>query len=309
MSTISDRINVLAMTLNPRAQRALSSRFTDFAENLESLVMIDWQTGQSQFDESALRDAVDELQQTTQFVLGGSFADYLVADLSSGFAILDRDRQDVVPWRRLTDPLTVSQLSEARLQALGVTAAPPQSIAQEISMRYQEAPSLTIDATSQLARALRDERLVSSALENTARISALLSGAAADVVTPSGVEDILRQVEEFVGGCLRRFEPTTVSFSVGPGVCMDETCARLLDAILTAGGAAELGRAGAAAIAAGSINAAITAAVAAVGGWVVFIVTICVVVFSRWFNSVITSNGACIHFPWWAGFGPVPFGR
>ena len=121
--------------------------------------------------------------------------------------------------------------------------------------------------------------------------------------------DIAKAVPDFVTQCMPNITATQPSFSVGLGLCFDEACARKLAAILLAGGAPPLAAAGAAAVGAGSVAAAVTAAVAAAGGWVTLIVVICVVIFSGWFSSCITSDGACIHFPWWAGFGPIPFAR
>ncbi len=120
---------------------------------------------------------------------------------------------------------------------------------------------------------------------------------------------LVQQVEDFVREDLPNASPTTISWTAGPGLCFTERGARRLVDILRAGGAPALASAASAAATAGGISAAVAAAVAAVGGWWVLIVAVCVVVFSGWLESVITTAGACVHFPWWAGFGPIPFGR
>ena len=95
-----------------------------------------------------------------------------------------------------------------------------------------------------------------------------------------------------------------LDFTTGIGVELSRDCTLRLITILRAGGFPTLTAAGAALIA----GAAVGAAVAAVGGWPALIVAACVVVFSGWLELVVGDLGAVIHFPWWAGFGPIPYG-
>lgn len=313
MPNISERLNTLAASLTPEQRRTLSTDLVEFARRLGRSTVIDWQNGKATYDEATVWAAAANLQHSTSYAIGSTFADDVTANLREGFAVLDRDHQDVVPWRALTDRWLVDRLSEGRLQALGVSLSDPDSVRAEFAARFTTAPkSLATTTAATLIDGLRDRQLVTAATVSrrssngaaTARAGATDGGAA--LAFPA---DFAQDIQRFVREDLPAASPTTISWTVGPGICLTQQGARRLVSILRAGGLAGLAEAATAAAAAGGVAAALVAAVAAVGGWWVLIVLISVVVFSGWLESVITPNGACIHFPWWAGFGPIPFGR
>jgi hypothetical protein len=124
---------------------------------------------------------------------------------------------------------------------------------------------------------------------------------------------LIKDAYIWVTQCFPEISGVTLTATQGPGLCFNQQCGKSLCSLLRGGAAGPLGAAGVAALASlqagAAVTAVISAGVAGAGGWVAFIVAVCVIVFSFWLDAVITSNGACIHFPWWAGFGPIPFGR
>jgi hypothetical protein len=99
-------------------------------------------------------------------------------------------------------------------------------------------------------------------------------------------------------------QPHWATLTTGIGVELNRDCTVRLIQILRAGGLPTLTADGAALVA----RAAAGAAIAYIGGWPALIVAICAVVFSGWLELVLGDLGAVIHFPWWTGFGPVPYG-
>ena len=325
MINLSENLAKSALLRTPGEQRALSNQLAAFSNSLSESVAINWDSGAVKFNEPNVRAAAEELQGATAFAVGAAFPDDLVMNLQGGIAVLDRERQDAVPWAALRDPAVINRLSIDRLQKLGVSLAPADTVRAEINTRFSNVPS-TIDeaVTANLVDALRERRVMATVEENQTRLAGILPQRPRDGNGGDGgggggggggvgttLLDLAKAVPDFVSQCMPYISPTTTSVSVGLGLCFNEDCAWKLQRILMAGGAPSLSAVGAAAAGAisGGLSAAVTAAIAAVGGWVAFIVAICVIIFSGWFASCITSDGACIHFPWWAGFGPIPFAR
>jgi hypothetical protein len=219
----------------------------------------------------------------------------------------------MVPWRALTDPVAASNLSNSRLQALGVTVGEPDVVQAELRARFPSAPAI-LDTTvaGQLSNVLRDQRVIAAAVENETRLASLLPARppdGGDGGTGGGglgtiIVDILRAVPDWVRDCFPTMRPHWATLTTGIGVELNRDCTVRLIQILRGGGLPTLTAAGAAVVA----GAAAGAAIASVGGWPALIVAICAVVFSGWLELVLGDLGAVIHFPWWTGFGPVPYG-
>jgi hypothetical protein len=280
---------------------------------------VDLSTGQAEFKEALVRSAAEELARATSYTLGTNFADEVVASLQGGFAVLGTpDQPDMIPWRSLTDPAAVSNLSTSRLQALGVTVGESDAVQAELRSRFPNAPAL-IDTTvaGRLSNVLREQRVVATAVENETRLASLLpqrdrngggdggdgdggGGGGGGGGRGGGGEGI----PDWIKDCLPTMQPHWPTITTGIGVELNRDCTMGLITILQAGGFAPLTADGAARIA----GAAVSAAIAAVGGWAALIVAACVVVFSGWLQLVVGDLGAVIHFPWWSGFGPIPYG-
>jgi hypothetical protein len=318
MPPVADRINQLLGSSSPDAQAGIASSLASFGPRLDAMVAVDVSTGQAEYEEALVRSAAEELARATSYTLGTNFADEVVASLQGGFAVLGTPEQpDIIPWRSLTDPAAVSNLSTSRLQALGVTVGEPDAVQAELRSRFPNAPAL-IDTTvaGRLSNVLREQRVVATAVENETRLASLLparppnggggeggGGGGGGGLGPILV-DIAKAVPDWIKDCFPTMRPHWATFTTGIGVELNRDCTLRLITILRAGGFPTLTAAGAALIA----GAAVGAAVAAVGGWPALIVAACVVVFSGWLELVVGDLGAVIHFPWWAGFGPIPYG-
>ncbi len=256
-----------------------------------------------------------------------------MASLRSGFAIIGPD--DMIPWRTLADPVAVSYLSPARLEALGVTIGQPRDVQDEIRSRFPAVPDVVDPAVVEnLSKALRTQRIITAATENEARLTALLpkpppppeslqkekegngeeKGGGTGGPKGGGLGgiaiEIAKAIPEFAINCFPTIGIHHPTKTTGPGLEFNRDCTLRLVNILRGGGAPTLAIAGTAAIAAAAQGAlaALAAAVAAVGGWAVFVVAVCLIVFSGWLEGVVGAGGAVIHFPWWTGGGPVPYG-
>ena len=315
MLSLSDQLNTLAMGLPPEQRQQLAANVEEFARRLDSTTVVDWSTGEVAFDEQSVRAAAEELQRSTSFAVGSTFPDDLTATLGGGLAVLDAERQDVVPWRSLRDPVTVGRLSEKRLTALGVSLVDPALARTEIGARFPSAPpTLTTETTALLIENLRTRRITDTVIQSQNRLATLLparTGGTSDSLSAGSADRlaIVDLVQQFLTEDVPLLAPTQISWTVGPGILLEERGARRLVSILRGGSLPQLATALTAAGAAGTIGAGVAAAVAAVGGWWVLIALVCVLIFSGWLEAVITPRGAGIHFPWWAGFGPIPFGR
>jgi hypothetical protein len=279
MINVPESLANAAVTRTQAEQRTLSTQLANFANRLQEGAAINWETGAVEFDEADVLAAAEELQIGTSFAVGASFRDDLITTLRGGFAVIDREKKDAVPWSALTDPVVVNRLPAERLQALGVSLAPSDFVRSEIGARFINVPP-TIDetVTANLIGALRERRVLSTVEEGQSRLTGILpqrppngnggDGGGGGGGGGGGAADIATAVAEFVSQCLPNTTPTELSFSVGPGLCFDETCAWRLQRILSAGGAGTLAPAGAAALGSigSGISAALTAAVASVGG-------------------------------------------
>jgi hypothetical protein len=319
MPLVTDRINQLLGSSSSDAQAGIASSLASFGPRLDALVAVDLSTGQAEFEEALVRSAAEELARTTSYTLGTNFADEVVASLQGGFAVLGTpDQPDMIPWRSLTDPAAVSNLSTSRLQALGVTVGEPDVVQAELRSRFPNAPAL-IDTmvAGRLSNVLREQRVVATAVENETRLASLLpqknrngggdgggGGEGGDGGLDGILVDIAKAVPDWIKDCFPTMRPHWATWTTGIGVELNRDCTMRLITILRAGGFPTLAAAGAALIA----GAAVGAAVAAVGGWPALIVAACVVVFSGWLELVVGDLGAVIHFPWWAGMGPIPYG-
>jgi hypothetical protein len=331
MPIITDRLNALMLTSSPEAQRAIANSLTTFTQRLDAAASLDWNSGQAQFDENAVRAAAEELQRMTSYVVGTTFPDDVVSSIRGGFAVLRAEQRDAIPWRSLADPRAVSQLSDVRLQALGVTGGEPEAVRQEITARFPNLPPYIDTAvTARLSTALRDQRIVAAVQDNEARLAALLPTRSTEpegggVVAARGpgeggeeggvggsggvIWDLAQLVPDFVQHCFPRIETFGATVTRGFGFCMDRDCTLRLVRILRLGGAPLLTKGVLSAITTGSLSAVLVAAILAAGGVAFLIVALCALVFSGWLEVVVSAQGACIHFPWWALFGPIPFGR
>lgn len=307
--------NLIEVTREPMevAFQELNANIEAFRTQLEASYSVDWDTGATQVDEAAVFAAAAALDYA-----GGPSGTDLVATLNGGFAVIDSASRDGIPWRTLSDPDALRWVSKSRLKALGV--ADRANAADLLRARHITMPAF-VD-TAVLVDSVRD-RTVDELMKAHSRL-------ALDVTTMAGkadpgdgggkgggaggsggggvppiTKDMITQATEFVANCLPKVTSTTVSATVGVGVCFDRECALTLSNILLGGGGSYLITAVNVAIKAGELAALGTLA----GGWVGLIVAICITGFAIWLRSVTTSNGACIHFPWWAGHGPVPFGR
>ena len=330
MSLVSDRLATLALTLDPVDQRRLSADISNFAETMERVSTVDFR-GQAKFDEASVRAAALDLQKRTEYAVGKDFPDELIAALKGGFTV-PTGGGDPLPVTLLQSDRDLSRRINFDQQLRSDTGLPigpagPSSLLAKQSPSLARVLAATPPLAAQLDGGAIDRQIFEAHLNARAQVGNVVASLAR--VNPTGdgggdgggsggggggpvvSADIIKQIETFVTSCLPRLQPTQPSLSVGPGVCFDANCANTFNAILLASAGGTLAKAITAAIGAASagIDAAVAAAVSSVGGWITLIVVVCVIVFSGWFASCITSRGACIHFPWWAGFGPVPFAR
>ncbi|MFF3657684.1 hypothetical protein [Streptomyces olivochromogenes] len=333
--TVTERLSALMMSSSDEGRRVVAESLATFANRLDGSTEVDWSTGEVRYDEAVIRSAAEDLQRSTAYAIGADFPQSLTENLRSGFVVLHGNGRELIPWNSLRDPLVAQRISAAQLEALGVSAAEPETIRKEMEVRFLAVPGI-IDAQviKGLSNSLLDKRIVTASRSADARLGALMrarfEGSPTPIMMrekPDGgdgshdtaggggvgkiVEDIVKLVPNFVTGCLPKIEPHWATLSTGVGIELDRSCALELVKILRGGGAPALAAAGAAAIGSvgAGISAALAAAVAAAGGWVTLIVAVCLLVFSGWLEAVISDAGAVIHFPWWAGFGPIPYGR
>lgn len=317
MSLFTDRLGTVAASLDASDQRLLSKDIAAFSDSLESAITIDFR-GETTFDQEAVRSLVDDFQRRIHFAAGQSFADDLVSSLQGGFAVLG-DQKILVPR---------SYVGSNNAELLG--RLPAEQLAQLGASVQASSPA----AANRLVTLSQDQQLFATRLQAVAQMPQFGLTALSPQLRPvdgngdggntgggssggggSGggqgpvTVDLLKKIDQFLLG-LKTAVPTQISWTVGPGICMDSATAHLLVDIVLGAAGPELIKIGTAAIAAGGgIAAGVLAGIAAAGGFATFIVVICAIIFTGWLASCITSRGACIHFPWWAGFGPVPFAR
>lgn len=293
------------------AARDVNPRLQSIGDQLDALGSIDFANGSIQINEGDVRDVwVGALGDDE----GGIYADAFIAMTRDGYAVLEPPQDEVpgvaFPWRLLVQtPMTIPDLLTPSLLAefgIGSSYAPATARA-VMEDRFGNVPASVLDPVNleQLSQAALFATLRSpaaKAIDELRELDEKLKIKVKPATRGSQVHTGEKTVDDFANAVVCISDVEITAHWWGLDLCWDQRCADLIGKALVAGGGAVLSAALGAFLKnfkpSVGIKTAGGAAIAAVGGAVVFVLAVIGVYTGVSLLLNNTPRGCCLQIPW-----------